>query len=179
MLCVIAKLNDAAAEKLAAIREAAFPEGRVLKHLHGHITIATYLGNEEDQFIRSCRELLKDFPLFEIEYEKIEVLEETSIIVATPKKSGQLDLMHQSIAEKYNDSLDVWTQKDRWYPHTTLFYSPEEDLHSICGKMRAEFEPFLARICRIEFSRVCNSGYEIVDHVDLTTRQISSKESSH
>ena len=51
MLCVIAKLDNEAAEKLAFIRKAAVPE-EMAALFHGHITIVTYIGNDEAQFIR-------------------------------------------------------------------------------------------------------------------------------
>lgn len=119
MLCVIAKLNEEATEKLMSIRTAA-------------------------------------------------LLDASSIIVASPEKSGALEALHRRIAEEYNDSLNPWTQADRWYPHTTLLYDPNLDLHRICRKMAAHFMPFAAQISGIEFSRVLESGYEIIDRVELT-----------
>ena len=168
MLCVIGKLDDTATEKLALIHKTAFPDDRAVKPLHGHITLAAYTGNEEMRFIQSCRKLMENVPPFEVKYVKIEVLDETSIIVATPEKSGLLDFLHQGIAEEYNDTLDKWTKKDVWYPHTTLLYSPLSDLYSICQKMAGFFIPFSASICRIEFSRVSDNGYDIIDYIDLS-----------
>lgn len=79
-----------------------------------------------------------------------------------------LEVLHRRIAEAYNDSLNPWTQADRWYPHTTLLYDPNLDLHRICGEMSGHFTPFSAQISRIEFSRALESGYEIIDRVELT-----------
>ena len=60
MLCVIAKLNEEATEKLMSIRTAALSDA-ALKPLHGHITIASYTGNHghslSDFANRFCREL--------------------------------------------------------------------------------------------------------------------------
>lgn len=167
MLCVIAKLNEEATEKLMSIRTAARSDA-ALKPLHGHITIAAYTGDRQAQFVQFCKSLLQGTSAFAVRYEKIEVLEDTSIIVASPEKSGTLEVLHRRIAEAYNDSLNRWTQADRWYPHTTLLYEPNLDLHRICRKMEAYFLPFSAQISRIEFSRVLESGYEIIDRVELT-----------
>ena len=167
MLCVIAKLNEEATEKLMSIRAAALP-GAALKPLHGHITIASYTGNHGAQFVRFCKSLLEGTSSFAVRYEKIEVLDASSIIVASPEKSGALEALHRRIAEAYNDSLNPWTQADRWYPHTTLLYDPNLDLHWICRKMAASFLPFAAQISGVEFSRVLESGYEIIDRVELT-----------
>ena len=167
MLCVIAKLDDQATDKLIEIQKTVFPAGEVRKKLYGHITLATYLGEDEQRFVRSCKSFLKDLSAFDIVYEKIEVLEESSIIVAAPAKSEPLIFMHHRIAERYGEALDAWTKGDRWYPHTTLVFGPQLDLHGICHRMRDSFSPFAARIGRIEFSRVLANAYEIVDSLDL------------
>ena len=65
MLCVIAKRNAEATENLAARRKAALSDA-VLTPLYGHITIATYTGDNEAQFIRFCKSLLawmRSFPV--------------------------------------------------------------------------------------------------------------------
>ena len=167
MLCVIAKLNEEATEKLMSIRTAARSDA-ALKPLHGHITIAAYTGDRQAQFVRFCKSLLEGTSAFAVWYEKIEVLDASSILVASPENSGALEVLHRRIAEAYNDSLNPWTQADRWYPHTTLLYEPNLDLHRICGEMSGHFTPFSAQISRIEFSRVLESGYEIIDRVELT-----------
>ena len=167
MLCVIAKLNEEATEKLMSIRTAALSDA-ALKPLHGHITIAAYTGDRQAQFVRFCKSLLEGTSAFAVRYEKIEVLDASSIIVASPENSGTLEVLHRRIAEAYNDSLNPWTQADRWYPHTTLLYEPNLDLHRICGEMSGHFTPFSAQISRIEFSRALESGYEIIDRVELT-----------
>ena len=170
MLCVIAKLDDAATENLVLIQKTVFPGNGASKALYGHITLATYTGDSEISFIQSCKKLLERISPFCFKYEKIEVLDETSIIVATPETSDLLDFLHQSITKEYNDTLDKWTKKDFWYPHTTLLYSPQSNLHDICLKMEENFVPFIASISRIEFSRVSENAYEIIDFIDLFPR---------
>lgn len=167
MLCVIAKLDDSATEKLAAIRRAILPRGTKIKPLHGHVTLATYVGDQESLFIQSCKELLRNTHVFSIVYEKFEVLEETSILVATPAKSETLTALHQRIAEKNHDEMDDWTKDHLWHPHTTLLFGPQADLRSLCRQIEKGFTPFPAHISRIEFSRVLPVGYSIVDFIDL------------
>ncbi len=170
MLCVIAKLDDEATKKLLRLQNDAIPSGADIKPLYGHITIAAYIGDDESCFIRSCMHLLKGFGAFEVVYNKIEVLDETSIIAAIPAKSAPLVFLHQRITEMFNESLNQWTKKDDWYPHTTLLFGPQLDLHGICRKMTDSFVPFTAYISKIEFSRVCGNTYEIVDCVDASCR---------
>ncbi|MBQ3704502.1 MAG: 2'-5' RNA ligase family protein [Oscillospiraceae bacterium] len=166
MLCVIAKLDSVSTDRLACLQKIAC-SGMVEKPLYGHITVAAYIGEDELYFIQSCKKLLKVIPAFTIVYEKIEVLDETSIIVATPKKSETLSSLHHVIAAKHKDVLDKWTGSENWYPHTTLYHDPHLDLQSICLRMTELFRPFTATISRIEFSRVLDNRYEIIEHMDL------------
>lgn len=168
MLCVIAKLDKKATEQLIEIQNTAFPAGTDHKPLYGHITLATYIGEDESRFVRFCKSAMTDASAFDIVYDKLEVLEESSIIVAVPAKSEPLAALHQCIAEGYGDALDLWTKGDRWYPHTTLLFGPQLDLPGIRDHMVKAFSPFAARIERIEFSRVLANAYEIVDSLDLT-----------
>lgn len=171
MLCVIAKLDELATETLAAIRKIAFPDFAPSNPLHGHITLATYIGDNETEFIQFCKYLFVGLPPFPVEYKKIEVLEGTAdsapIIVAAPERAGVLEEVHRRIAAAYGSSLNQWTQADSWYPHTTLLYRPGVDLHPICCMMAASFVPFSTQIRKIEFSRVLESGYDIIDQVEL------------
>ena len=176
MLCVIAKLDEAATKKLTEIQEGAFKEGVAFKRVYGHVTVAAYTGNEEGQFIREVKKMLEGISAFDITYENIEVLDETSIIAAVPGRSKELEYLHRVIAEKYDDSLDRWTKTDCWYPHTTLLYDPKADLHSICLKMKQSYVPFMANVYRIEFSRVLEKGYEIIDYVDLVDGRKNMKQ---
>ena len=168
MLCVIAKLDDAATKMLAAVREIAYGEQKIGRQLYGHITVATYISDDETGFINTCKGYLEDLPAFDIIYDKLEVLDETSIIVAVPGKTEALELLYQRIADTFNDALDQWTKRGAWYPHTTLYYDPEADLGAIRDRMAEQFVPVTAHIGAIEFSRVLESGYEIVDRVDLS-----------
>ena len=71
MLCVIAKLDEEANERLASLRDAVFPGGSALPPLYGHITLATYLPEEHDAFVRGCGDILKAFPAFTVRYERV------------------------------------------------------------------------------------------------------------
>ncbi len=170
MLCVIAKLDSQATEKLIEIQKAALPAGTETRPLHGHITLATYWGEDELRFVRSCKSFLSEVSAFDVVYDKIRVLEETSILVAVPARSEALLSLHQAIAEKHGEALDRWTGGADWYPHTTLLFGPQLDLYRIRENLAPSFSPFAARISRIEFSRVLANGYEIVDSLELTSR---------
>lgn len=167
MLCVIAKLDKDATQKLCSLQKAVLGDEPARRPLYGHITLATYTGIAEADFIRDCRRLLSGHPAFTVDYERLAVLEETAILTALPEKTGALAALHRRIAERWDKELDRWTRSERWLPHTSLLYDPQADLQALCLRAEACFTPFSARICAIEFSRVLDSGYEIIDRVAL------------
>lgn len=168
MLCLIAKLDELARERLAELRRMAAEKlGVASGSLYGHITLATYIGGDEDAFAASCRELLCRRAPFSVFYEKIEVLEESQIIVASPQNAGELARIHRDIAACWEAELDEWTQMARWQPHTTLLYKPGIDLYPLAAELAEAFSPFCVRVERLELSRVTDDGYRIIDGIDL------------
>jgi 2'-5' RNA ligase len=166
MICVIAKLTPDATERLNILRKAVVSKKQPVKPFYGHITIATYLPDDEE-FVQVCSEIIRETPSFRIRYTKLEVLSETSVIVAVPSKPDVLLALHNKIAEKHGNSLDRWTCGTDWYPHTTLLYDPDADLNVLCRNMQGYFIPFETCISRIEFSRVAETGYTILKSIDL------------
>ena len=86
MLCVIAKLDKRSADKLTAIKRALVSDAGS-KPLYGHITLASYVGEDEAGFMAFCTSLLKGVPRFAVPYTQLAVLEETSIIAALAEKT--------------------------------------------------------------------------------------------
>lgn len=170
MLCVIAKIDKCAAEKLKAIQRTAVSESAA-RPIYGHITIAAYVGDDEAGFIAFCKALIDGATRFTVKYTRLVALEETSIVVAAAEKADALGKLYRCIAEEYGDSLNQWTRTDEmWLPHTTLLHDPDMDMidmRDICRKMESRFEPFTAVVESIEFSRVTEAGYEIVGGIEL------------
>lgn len=170
MLCVIAKIDKCAVEKLKAIQREAVSESAA-RPIYGHITIAAYVGDDEAKFIAFCKALLDGATRFTVKYTRLDALEKTSIVVAAAEKAGALGEFHRRIAEEYGDSLNQWTRTgEMWLPHTTLLHDPDMDMidmRDICRKMESSFEPFTAVVESIEFSRVTEAGYEIVGGIEL------------
>ena len=165
MLCVIALLSPEADQSLTLLREAALPGVQFTSPLHAHITLATYLPEDTDVFIRSCAKMFGGTRSFTVRYEQVKVL--SDIIIAAPSMSPELISLHRRIADQYSESLDQWTAGDLWYPHTTLYYNPEADLNAVCVEMRKHFVPFETRISEIEFSRVEEAGYTVLKKITL------------
>ena len=70
MICVIAKLAPDAVERLNILRKAVFSKEQLVKPFHGHITIATYLPDDEE-FLPACSGIIRDTSSFHIRYEKL------------------------------------------------------------------------------------------------------------
>lgn len=167
MLCVIAKIDEAATAALQKLQMAAVRYGAPLKRLHGHITLVSYIGEDETGFITHCRNVLRDAKPLSVEYIGLSVLTTTNIIVAAPRKTDALQQLHHRLGDGHWESLDQWSQEAVWEPHTTLVYHPKLDLWQICRRMQAQFNPLTARVTRIEFSKVTTDGYEILGAVEL------------
>ena len=167
MLCVIAIIDDASRKRLLDIQRVGESFGIPCRHLRGHITLATYLGTEENAFISSCKAILSAYSPCSVLYRSIRILSATSIIVATPDRESTLTDMQREISKRWHHDLDQWTTADVWEPHTTLVHKPEFDLYPVAQAMQAQFEPFTAHIDRVEFSRVREDGYEILETVLL------------
>lgn len=170
MICAIAKIDPASTERLAKLRRMANDFGISPRELHGHITLATYTGEDEAGFIASCKTILSGYQKFTVRYDKVEIWasvpESESIIVAAPRREPVMAAIQKEIAQTWAADLNEWTQENVWRPHTTLLYAPGADLPSIAAAMQKEFAPFTAQVDRIEFSRV-NGEIETVDLAKL------------
>lgn len=167
MLCVIAKIDPASRERLLWVQRVAGDFGVPERPLYGHITLAAYIGGAEDAFISSCKGILAGRDKFPVFYDRIEVLPATSIIVASPRKDGPMAAIYREIAQSWEADFNDWTRADTWHPHTTLVHDPTADLNAIAKAMEKKFQPFTAQVERVEFSRVLETGYEIVDFLEL------------
>ena len=168
MLCVIAIIDARSREYLFTLQQLSERFGIPAKKLYGHITLATYIADDDRIFAASCKEIISAYSSFTVYYEKIEVLNTTSIIAASPRNENTLFNIHNDIATQWGASMDNWTNNELWKPHTTLLFSTQSDLQVIADAMRKEFTPFFAQVKRIEFSQVTNNKYTIVDHIDLS-----------
>ena len=167
MLCVIAKIDNAARERLNELCKVVEEFDLPVRYLYGHITLVSYIGQNEADFIAQCKTALKNWSAFHVAYNCVELLPPTPSIVASPELSQELVAIHDLLLSVAPSEMDSWSAKEVWHPHTTLFYHTEADLPAIAERMRKIFVPFTAEVVRIEFSRVTDGGYEIVDSITL------------
>lgn len=175
MLCAIIVIDSDAAELLAKIEQIAERFGFPPKNVHGHITLATYIGDDEEAFLSSCKSILSGYGKFPVYYDKVEAWTSMSgvksFIVAVPRKERAIVNLQKEISKGWSADLNEWTREDTWNPHTSLIYVPGTDLSAVAEAMQREFEPFVTQIDRIEFTRVYESedrcSFEIADFVEL------------
>ena len=105
MLCVIAKIDPKSKARFLKLQEKIEKLGISVKALHGHITLVSYIGEDEAAFIASCKEILSSCKVFPVCYDKIEVLASSCIVVASPRKEGVLEAVQRKIAEKWGERL--------------------------------------------------------------------------
>lgn len=167
MLCVIAKIDDAAKARLDALCKVVEEFDLPARYLYGHVTLVTYLGQDEEKFIEECKAVLRGQAAFPIIYRCIELLTPTPSIVASPDMTQELCSVHEQLLSVMPSDLDAWSSRELWHPHTTLFYHREANLQAISERMKESFVPFHAKVSSIEFSKVTDSGYEIIDSIAL------------
>lgn len=73
MLCVIAKIDPKSKARFLKLQGKIERLGISVKALHGHITLVSYIGEDEAAFIASCKEILSSCKVFPVCYDKIEV----------------------------------------------------------------------------------------------------------
>lgn len=166
MLCVIAKLDEASTAKLQKLQDTAVELGAAPRPVHGHITLVTYVGDDEAEYMAHCRRALRSFRGFPVNYRDVQLWPGADMISAIPEKAGKLQKLHEALAEGRRDVLSEWSQEENWEPHTTLVYGPKLALTEICAGVREQFEPFTAQVTGIEFSRVTEDRYQILDTVE-------------
>ena len=60
MLCVIAKIDNAARERLNELCKVVEEFDLPVRYLYGHITLGSYIGKNEADFIAQCKTALKN-----------------------------------------------------------------------------------------------------------------------
>lgn len=149
MVYVIAKLEKSARARLSWIQSFAASFGIVPKPISGHITLAA-LGERAD--ITACKDALADQGAFSVDFKTVEVLGNEKAVAAVAAREGALETVH--------DRLAPGTE---WIPHIVLLRDDLVDLNWVRMAMNEMFQPFTARVERIEFM----DGSEIIDGFDL------------
>ena len=148
MISVIAKLEKSARARLSWIQSFAASFGIVPKPIYGHITLAQLESRDE---IAACKAALEGMEAFAVDFQKIDVLDKS--VAALAAREGVL----ANVREKLVPGDEEWT------PCTVLLRDNMMDLNWVCKAMTQMFQPFTAKVERIEFME----GNEVIDGMDL------------
>lgn len=151
MIFVIAKIDPSARARLSWIQSFAASFGIVPKPISGHITLGT-LDGEREKAIAVCKNALAAQQAFTVDFLSVEVLGQKKAIAATAAREGALEALRENLALGAD-----------WSPHIVLLEDQMMDLNWIRSAMAQMFEPFTARVERIEFME---EG-RIIDAFDL------------
>lgn len=149
MIQVIAKLDKSARARLSWIQSFAASFGIVPKPIYGHITLASL---EDRAAAAACRSALAEQKTFSVDFTSVEVLAQEKTVAALAAREGALEAVHEIIAPGVE-----------WTPHTALLRDGMMNLSWVRTAMGQMFQPFTAKVDRIEF---LENG-EIIDGIDL------------
>ena len=150
MVYVIAKIDKSSRARLSWIQSFAASFGIVPKPIYGHITLAQLESREE---IAACKNRLADQKAFSVDFQKVDVLRDEKAVAALAAREGALAAVREKLA----------AGDENWIPCTVLLRDSMMDLNWVRMAMAEMFQPFTAKVDRIEFME----GNEVIDGMDL------------
>ena len=150
MVSVIAKLDRSSRARLSWIQSFAASFGIVPRPIYGHITLSVLAGAEE---IAASKAALAEQKAFSVDFHKMEVLGAENAVAALAAPEGALAEIRGRLVPGEGE----------WTPCTVLLRDNMMNLNWVCTAMAQMFQPFTARVDRIEFME----NGEIIDGMDL------------
>ena len=148
MIDVILKLENSARARLSWIQSFAASFGIVPKPIYGHIPLCAVAPDE----IETCKSAVAGLKAFSVDFEKIDILPGAPRVAALAVREGALEDVH---AKACGDA--------DWTPCVELLRDPMVNMGWVRTAMTEMFQPFTAKVVRIEFM----DGPTLVDAVDL------------
>lgn len=148
MIEVILKLDKSSRARLSWIQSFAASFGIVPKPIYGHIS----LGMIPDEELTACKESLYNQSAFAVDINRIDILPNAPVVAAMAVKSDVLEEIQRTVAADGD-----------WIPCVELLRDSVMNLSWVRTAMEGMFQPFSARIERIEFMK---DGF-CVDAMDL------------
>ena len=148
MIDVILKLEHSARARLSWIQSFAASFGIVPKPIYGHIALCSVEAEE----LEVCKAALTGLEAFSVDFEQIDVLPGVPVIAALAARHGVLEEVHTKVCGDAH-----------WIPCVELLRDPMVNMGWVRTAMREMFQPFAAKVVRIEFMEQGN----LVDALDL------------
>lgn len=155
MLQLIAKLDKSSRARLSWIQSFAASFGIVPKPIYGHMTLATFPEEEAEERILRYGQQLAGCKVIPVYYEQIAVKAQEGAVVA---KAAQEERLSQLLNEGAAAA---------WCPETVLIRDNMINLNWIKMAMDEMFQPFEARVERIEIVKTEGSQFEVIAGFDL------------
>lgn len=152
MIDVILKLETSARARLSWIQSFAASFGIVPKPIYGHIPLCSV----EQEKVEACKAALAGLTAFEVDFASIDVLPNVPVVAALAVRQGVLEDLHTQICGDGD-----------WTPCVELLRDPMVNMGWVRSAMREMFQPFTAKVVRIEFM----DGQTVVDAMDLRGEQ--------
>ena len=148
MIDVILKLENSARARLSWIQSFAASFGIVPKPIYGHIALTAV----EETAVENCKAALEGLKAFSVDFEKIDILPDVPVVAALAVREGVLEDVHSKLCGD-----------GEWMPCVELLRDPMVNMGWVRSAMREMFQPFSAKVERIEFM----DGNAVVDALEL------------
>ena len=148
MIYAIARIDKSSRARLSWIQSFAASFGIVPKPIYGHIPLCAVAPEE----IETCKSAVAGLKAFSVDFEKIDILPGVPRVAALAVREGVLEDVHAKVCGDAD-----------WIPCVELLRDPMVNMGWVRSAMTEMFQPFTAKVVRIEFM----DGQTLVDAVDL------------
>lgn len=166
-ICVLLKLDEESSGRVNRfynrLEELGYPPATI----HGHITLAHFHGIHPDELILWTREFLLDKESFSVEFYDLGQLGHCLVFLTD---SPVIKSWFHEFHERFDALSDPLTSRagGRYTAHTSLSCRTDIPLdeHGL-ERLRRQFNPFRARVTRVEVSEILDENYRILESFEL------------
>lgn len=159
--CLAATLDENSTKAIEALQRSL---GRTDEQ-SAHITIATYYDADENELLGWADTLTKCHHSFRISFYGIGIFLRCGII-ALPTVTTKLTALYEAAHSRYDEYCNEYTslEKDKWFPHTSLFYGDEANICEKIIRARNEFQVIDATVTGLRITRCLEDRFEAIFH---------------
>ncbi len=168
-ICAILCLDEETNNRIQAYRDALIDKyGLPKDSIYPHITLAFYLGIDQNKIIEYTEKFVEGMKSFGIQYISVEVFSGNCVTCIVSPSSEIIELYNMYHLE-YDSYCDMWTQKENklWKPHSTIYVGSESKLEEMKSHIEVDFVPFEGKVTRFELSQINEDGFEIIYSKEL------------
>lgn len=153
-LCAIATFDESTDMKFKKIQDELVKVGIKEQEVPPHITLAAYVGVEEEAIDSWIEEFIAKNRKIEVKFSNIGLFGLRVVFIA-PYVSDELKDFHRVFHKKYDDAcgeigLNYSLAGGGWIPHVTAFIDEADALIRVLPIINDNFQPFIGEIDKIE-----------------------------